>query len=428
MIDLCLINCKLSPESDLCCIGVENGQIASLKKTHIPAEKTIDVRGKIVLPGLIDTHVHFRDPGLTYKEDFKTGSQAAANGGFTTVLDMPNTIPPTNTAKEFQEKLKIASQKSVVDFGLHAGVGDLKEIEKIAPLHPASFKVFMDLLDNGVLQDIFQKIALLPGKNIISLHPEDRDIVNHCTSRLKSEGRMEPEDYAWARPALAEELAVSQALVLANHYQLPVHLCHISSKKSLQLANMSKSLGCTVSSEITPHHLFLDSSCFLKWRNLTKTNPPLRSKSEKISVSELDQVDIIGTDHAPHTLEEKEKNVWESSPGIPNLETTLKVLITHYNKGNISFESIKRVLCENPARIFNMRKKGFLKEGMDADIVIVDLKKTGRITCEDFYSKARYTPFEGFKYVGAPVMTLCRGITVMEDNQIFPNPGRHIYS
>ena len=180
MIDLCIKNCKISAETDLCSINIEQGKIIDITKIPLKAEKTIDAKGNLVLPGLIDVHVHFRDPGLTYKEDFKSGSEAAANGGFTTVLDMPNTIPPTNTVKNFQEKLKIASKKSIIDFGLHAGVSDLKEIEKIAALKPASFKIFMDTVDGGFLNEAF--------KTISELHKvENTDINNQNNENLKNQ-------------------------------------------------------------------------------------------------------------------------------------------------------------------------------------------------------------------------------------------------
>ena len=147
MLDLCLLNCKLIPGNIKCSIGIENGKIISIKKLPSPADQNIDLGGKLVLPGLIDAHVHLRDPGLTYKENFSTGTAAAAAGGFTTVLDMPNTKPPTNTPRTFQEKLKIAKKKSLVDFGLHAGVDNLEHVRHLAELRPASFKIFMDIVD-----------------------------------------------------------------------------------------------------------------------------------------------------------------------------------------------------------------------------------------------------------------------------------------
>ncbi|MDO8870865.1 MAG: dihydroorotase [Methanobacteriaceae archaeon] len=442
MIDLCIQNCKISSERNLCSISINQGKIVDIGKTPSKAEKTIDAKENLVLPGLIDVHVHFRDPGLTYKEDFKSGSHAAANGGFTTILDMPNTVPPTNTAKNFQNKLEIASKKSIVDFGLHAGVSDLKEIEKIAPLSPASFKIFMDTVDGGFLKESFKTISELSieenndiniqnnsnlAKPVITLHAENKDIVNQCTEQLKSKEQNIPSDYTLARPSVAEEVAVAQAIALTYHYQTKTHFCHVSTQKSLDMINSSKSFLNNISAEITPQHLFLDSSAFKKFGNLSKTNPPLRKYSEKVSWENLSKIDLIGTDHAPHSIEEKKKGVWDSSPGIPNLEVVLKLLLSKYHEQKISLDSIKRLLCENPAKIFNLKNKGFIKIGMDADIVIIDLKREGIINSEEFYSKGHYTPFEGMKYHGAPIMTICRGNLVMENNDVYQNQGIPAY-
>ncbi len=438
MIDLCIKNCKILPEQGSCSINIDQGKIIDITKTPLKAEKTINANYNVVLPGLIDVHVHFRDPGLTYKEDFKTGSQAAANGGFTTIMDMPNTVPPTNTAKDFQYKMEIASKKSIIDFGLHAGVENLKEVKKIARLKPASFKLFMDTIDGGFMQEAFKTISNVSTENefdedegplrpLITLHAENKDLVTHCTEQIKLKGENIPRDYAKARPSLAEEVAVAQALALAHHFNTKIHFCHISTQKSLEIINNAKNFMKHVSLEITPQHLFLDDSAFEKYGNLAKTNPPLRKYSEKISLQNLNQIDLIGTDHAPHTLEEKEKDIWEASPGIPNLEIVLKLLLTQYNKKRMSLNSIKRLLCENPSKIFNLKNKGFIARGMDADLVIIDLKEEGFINSDEFYSKAHYTPFEGMEYQGAPITTICQGNIVMDQGQVYENQGHHIY-
>lgn len=427
MIDLCLTNCRLVPENKERSIGINEGKIVSITKIPPESEKVIDIKGKPVLPGLIDSHVHFRDPGLIYKEDFRSGSEAAVAGGFTTVMDMPNTKPPTNTSKAFLEKLDIARKKSIVDFGLHAGVDNLEEIKKIAELKPASFKIFMDLVDNSFLMEVFEEISKLPQKYVISIHAEDENLTNYFTEMEKNEMYENPNIYAKARPPVSEIVAVSTAIALSRFYGQKIHICHVSTKKSLEILNMAKNDGNKVTSEITPHHLLLNDSYFDEWGNFVKTNPPLRDNDNKLDISYLKEIDVIGTDHAPHALKEKEKNVWEAPPGIPNLETTLPLLLTKVNENKMSFKDIKRLLCENPAKIFNLKNKGKIAEGMDADFVVVDMKKEYVINPDDFKTKAKYSPFEGFKVRGMPIMTIIRGKVVMENEEVFENKGKFVY-
>jgi dihydroorotase len=426
MLDLCITNCKLEIGAEEVCLGIKDEKIVSIKKLPSSANETIDVAGKLVLPGLIDAHVHFRDPGLTIKEDFSTGSAAAATGGFTTVMDMPNTIPPTNTPQNFRDKMGIASRKSLVDFGLHAGVADLSNIGELTKLRPVSFKIFMDLVDHDFLMEAFSKINEVSGDHLISLHAEDPQVVNQCTPRMKMKGSS-PELYAEARPPQAEIEAVASAIALAKKFNQRIHFCHVSTRKSLKLISEAKKAGLKITSEITPHHLFLDSGYLKTYGNLAKTNPPLRDNDNRLQVKDLCDIDIIGTDHAPHTLDEKKKDVWNAPPGIPGLETILPLLLTQLNQGKIALGDIKRLLCETPAKIFNIPNKGFIAKGMDADMVVVDLKKEGIIDPVNFESKAKYSPFEGFNVKGMPVMTMLRGQKVMEEGHIMENQGKFIY-
>ena len=363
--DFWLKDCKIVPENREISIGIEDGKIVSLKKIAPRRAEIMDMKGSVILPGLIDTHVHFRDPGLTYKEDFRTGTIAAAVGGFTTVLDMPNTIPPTTTPGAFQVKLKIAGKKSLVDFGFHAGVDKLANIKKINMLKPASFKIYMDLIEENFLREIFSTISKISGnKPLISLHCEDKGIVTNNTNKLRAKKNSRPEIYANARPPLAETTAITRVLKIANEFSLNIHICHVSTKKSLELINNAKKQDIKVSAELTPHHLLLNSNYLKICGNFAKTNPPLRDDDNRIGMNELSSIDTIGTDHAPHTVPEKQKNVWTAPPGIPNLETTLSLLLTEINRRNMTFTDLKRLLCENPATIFHLENKGFIKKGM----------------------------------------------------------------
>lgn len=424
MADLWLENCKIAPDTREKAIGIEEGKIIAIKKTVPSPEKSYDLKGLIVLPGLIDVHAHLRDPGFTYKEDFSTGTRAAAAGGFTTILDMPNTNPPTNTVKAFKQKLEIAYKKSIIDFGFHAGVGKLPDIKPLSRLKPASFKIYMDLVTDDLLEDYFKEIS--EQTNIpISLHAEDMAIVEKCTQKEKQESN-QTEAYARARPPEAETIALEKAISLALKFGLDLHICHLSTRKSLEIIQQAKRRGCRLTCEITPHHLFLDSSYLRKYGNLAKTNPPLRKRRDKLFLNDLNLIDMMGTDHAPHALLEKKKSVWEAPPGIPNLETCLTLLLTQINKGKLSFNQVKRVMCENPAKRFRLKGKGFIKEGMDADLVIVDLKREGQIDPQEFHSKAKYSPFKGFKTKGMPIMTMVRGKVVMKEGILRENKGQWI--
>jgi dihydroorotase len=421
MIDVCIKNCKLSPKSENICINIDYGKIKSISKIPKKAEKTINAENKLVLPGLIDAHVHFRDPGLTQKETFKTGSQSAANGGFTTIIDMPNTLPKTNTYSNFKEKLKIASNKSIVDYGLHAGTENIKEIPKIDTLNPISYKIFMDLNTDNELDEIFKTISQKTDKPI-TLHPENKVIVEKETQNQKNQNKTDAISYADARPPQAEIESTKQAISLSQKYDTQIHLCHISTPKTLKLVEETKNSKITC--EITPHHLLLTTDAFKKYGTYAKTNPPLRHPNENLNLSYLNKIDTIGTDHAPHTLEEKQKDVWNASPGIPNLETCLPLLLNEVNKGTISFDIIKEKLCTNPAKIFDLNQKGEIAPEKDADLVLIDLNKEIVVDTGNFYTKGKYTPFEGMTLKGAPILTMLRGNIIMEDNIVYENKGK----
>lgn len=411
MFDLVLKNLKLLDYPDEVYLAIEDGKIAKISKSTIEGEKEIDLKGQIVLPGLIDPHVHFRDPGLTYKEDFRTGSMAAANGGFTFVMDMPNTVPKTNTYDAFKEKQKIAESKSIVNFGLHAGYSTLDEMERILELNPMSFKVFMDLETDEDLDRIFNDISNLSKKPIVTAHCEKRDIVLESTQNLKEE--TDAIAYSYGRPAESEDESVAQAIELSKKYGVDLHICHLSTKNAMNLA-----ISNNISFEFTPHHLLYDNTAFNEFGTIIKTNPPLREKGKNITISDLNENSIIGTDHAPHSLEEKTKGVWDSSPGIPSLETVLSLLLSEVNKSNLDLRLIPKIFSENAAKRFNLSNKGFIKEGFDADLVVVDLKQEGVFDIDTFYTKAEYSPFDGLPYKGKATMTIVNGDVVMEDNEL----------
>lgn len=418
MYELVLNNLKLAGKTREYCIGIDEGKIKCISKTSLKGDEIVNFsNGEFLLPGLIDPHVHFRDPGLTYKEDFHTGSQSAANGGFTTVIDMPNTLPETNTYKNFKEKLEIGQKKSVVNFRLNSGFNDFDEMLKISTLEPVSFKLFLDGKTDSQLDEAFETLKRVneEGYNfILSCHCEDKKVVEENSEKLKNSE--DSISYSYARPVESEVESVKKAINLGEKYGLKLHICHLSSKESLKLI---RNTNIDVSYEFTPHHIFLDNSYFNIYNEICKTNPPLRSAEDSVDLECLDVDCIIGTDHAPHSIDEKNMGVWDSKPGIPNLETVLPLFLTECNNKKLSLSLIQKIMSENPARRFNLKNKGFVKEGFDADLTIVDLKKEGVFDVNKFYTKGKYTPFENWTYKGQAIMTIVNGKIVMKDNIVY---------
>ena len=414
--DLVIKNCKLVDKPGEYYIKINDGKITDISKSPIKADETIDIKDNYLMPGFIDPHIHFRDPGLTQKEDFKTGSLSAANGGFTTVIDMPNTIPKTNTYQALKEKMKIAKSKSVVNFELQAGTNNLEEMKKMMELKPISFKIFMDLESDESLEGIFKDLSSLKNSTdyngLVATHCEKKSIVESETLKLKQKEENDAIDYTYARPAQSEDESVKQAIELARRNDLRLHICHLSSSKSLSIAKDARKT-MAVSWEFTPHHLLLDNTAYNVYGTFIKTNPPLRPKNESVRLSDLDDASIIGTDHAPHTLEDKSKGTWDSSPGIPNLETVVPLMLTEVNKGTVDLKIIPKIFSENASKVYGLESKGKIAIGKDADFTVIDLKQEGTFDIDTFKTKAKYSPFDGWSYVGMPVMTIVNGEIVM---------------
>ncbi|MDR2623764.1 MAG: dihydroorotase family protein [Methanobrevibacter sp.] len=445
--DLVLKNCRLIDEVNPCFIGIEDGKIKTISKSPIVGERIIDIKYNILSSGFIDPHVHFRDPGFPEKETFKTGSMAAANGGFTMVFDMPNTDPKTDTYKSFKDKIKIGENKSLVDFGLHSGINGLDEIRKIVEFKPISFKMFMDLGLDHEIEENFKNLSIL-NKEMnddyrLSLHCENKEIIEK-NSALFRQKEVSAIDYSHIRDTSSELSSINQGLRLSEKYGVPIHICHLSTKAGLrsvmdfkkkknivfQTSKNKKSFKRKdlVSTEVTPHHLLLTNESFNIYGTVTKTNPPLRPLDENLIVDRLKDIDVVGTDHAPHTLDDKNKGVWDSLSGIPGLETVVPLLITQVNKGNLNLKTVLERLSSNPARVFNLKTKGKMAIGYDADFTVLDIKKEGKLNIDKFYTKAEYSPFEGVEYKGTAVMTILRGEVIMDDGEVYNTQGRYINS
>lgn len=418
-----------------CGITIESGKIHRIaSETSLPnASETVDIKGQIALPGLIDVHVHLRDLDLSFKEDFHTGTCAAAAGGFTTVLDMPNTKPPTNSLLRLKEKIARASGRILVNVGFYSDFPkSLGEFNSIKASGAVAFKVNLfcpttelDVDDDNVLRSAFKAVA--KAKSLVSVHAEDHSLVTELESKFQAARDTSSVAYLKAHPSEAEIRAIERVLKLTKDSHVRVHFAHVSTFKGLKLILKAKQAGLPVTCEVTPHHLFLTKEDFCRLRGIALMAPPLRTRLDAfrlVSALKTGQVDLVASDHAPHCLDEKmRENIWEVAPGIPGLETTLPLLLTQFNRGRISLRRVVEVLSEKPGKVFGFKTKGCLKTGYDADLTIVDLKKKFTIDSSKFYSKAKYSPFDGWEVIGKPVQTWVQGKLIMDDGAIVGDSG-----
>src|SRR5438093_3795446 len=406
-------------------ILVERGRIQKIARRIIErADEEILARRLIVLPGLIDGHVHLRDMKLSYKEDFTTGTAAAAAGGFTSVIDMPNSLPPTDSAERLRERAERASGKILVNVGFHsAALNDYDEVRGMKTAGAFSMKLYLpspiaplDIDDDKVVVQVLN--AAKQASLLLTVHAED------MTKLPRTEKITTFAELVRLRRGNAETSAVRRILRLQRPIGCRVHFCHVSLPSSLSA--ISDRASSRLSSEITPHYILLDE-------NHVKTPgwkawivPPLRSGKDRRNLFRAMKMGIptiMATDHAPHTVKEKAQPPRESSPGIPGLETALPLMLTMVNKGKLSLGRLVSLLSTNPAKVFDLRSKGRLENGADGDLVLVDLKRRGTIDPARFFSKAHYSPFDGWKTQGAVHTTIVNGLVVYREGEIIGRPG-----
>ncbi|MHA1711554.1 MAG: dihydroorotase [Candidatus Freyarchaeota archaeon] len=401
-------------------IAVRSGKIVKLFRGSCTetAERVINAENRVVLPGLIDVHVHLRDLEQSYKEDYHTGTCAAAAGGITTVLDMPNTRPKTDSAEVLKFKKKLAQGKAMVNVGFFSLFPSrIDEIPKIIEEGAVAFKVYPQDPESwltGSLPDRLKSASKF-GKPV-AVHPEEKVKDEYNTI----------QQFLQVHSINIEFSAVIRYTLAAERAQCHLHLCHITSKRTVEYIRTLKASYPRVSCEVTPHHLLLTRKHIEEKGALLKVLPPLRENEDLESLwLALNQgiIDVIASDHAPHQKSEKEKSISDASPGFPGLETTLSLMLTQVNAGRISLKRLVEVLSENPAKIFKIKSKGKIEEGYDADLTIIDLKAKGKINPDSFYSKAKYSPFEGWTVKGKPITTIVNGVVVMEHGEIIAPKG-----
>lgn len=417
-----LVGDELTPAHIL----LEDGIIKSISKlrpTSTPDSK-IDARGLIALPGLIDAHVHLRDLEFSYKETFETGTRAAAAGGYTTVFDMPNSRPPTVNATNLVDKMSKAKGRLFSNVAFQGAlVEEANEVRKMAEQGAIAFKLYLNkalvTFDSSSQTDLTN--ALLAAKQveaIVTVHAEDGDSIRKSQQQSLARGKLSIRDFLKAHAPGTEVIAVRKILGLGRKLGLHLHICHITVPEAVELVRMTPNATC----EASAHHLLLNQTVFRKQKTLAICVPPIRSEVNRSGLWRLfakGQVDILASDHAPHTLEEKTReNAWEAASGVPGLETSLPVLFTQVSKGKLSLQRLVEATATLPAKFFHLPRKGKLKEGYDADIVLVDPKAKTRIEPETFQSKAKYSPFKGYRCVGTAAYTIVSGVLIAERGRI----------
>jgi dihydroorotase len=436
-VDLVLNNTKAYINKKIveCSLAIENGKIYKIgKETNMPkADKRIDLKKLIVLPGLIDVHVHLRDERKAYKEDFYTGTAAAAAGGITTVLDMPNNDPVTMNTETLRRRMEIAKEKILVNVGFYSEFPKrTSEIPPIIKEGAVAFKLFMmeqvgglNIDDNKALSEAFKIVK--KSKALVAVHAEDKDAIKRAEEKFKWLNCNDIEAFLKTHSEIAEWKAVNRLLNIIKQTHTPMHFCHISTKKGLEAIIKGKKLGLPISCEATPHHMFLSVKDLRDIGALTLTLPPVREKKHVSAIWEGVKngwIDILASDHAPHAIREKEaKEIWNVKVGIPGLETTLPLLLTEVNRKRLSISNVVKLMAENPVRIFKLKGRGYLEKGNMADLTVIDLKRKYKIEASKFQSKAKYSPFDGWEVKGKPVKTFVKGQLVMDEDEIVARAG-----
>ena len=427
-------------------ILVDKGKIVSVSsQSSVHADEEIDASGLYVLPGLIDTHVHFRDPGMIQKEDFLTGTRSAAKGGVTTIFDMPTTQPVVTSRQKFIEKVQLVQPRALVDFALYAGAGvdNLSELAGLVEVGAIAFKTYMVappsqrtheyagtfVTDAASLYRVMAQVRET-GK-VLCIHAEHDNTISFLTEQLQLQGRHDASAHSDSRPQFTEALAVSEALTISEALHVRLHLLHISTRQAVALIRFWKQNGSIATAETCPHYLLLTRDALKKHGPNAKFNPPPRDKSDNEALWQGvadGTIDMIVSDHAPHSKKEKDdgrEDIWKAPPGTPGVETRLPLLLTEVANKRLTIEDVVRLCSTKPAKIFGLHPmKGEIAEGSDADFALVDPRREWTLKADELETKAKETfLFDGWKVKGQCVATYLRGKLIMKDGHIVGTPG-----
>ena len=402
-------------------ILIKNGKIEKIEsELNIECDNIIDAHNLYIIPGAIDPQVHFREPGLTHKEDIASGSRAAVAGGVTTFFEMPNTNPATITSELLSQKFDIASKTSVANYSFFLGATP-DNFSEIANMRDnCGLKIFMgsstgDLLvdSDAALDEIFKQC-----NKVIAIHSEDEAILQ----KIAKEGIGENfTDHPKARPVEAAVTSTVKAIKLALKYKKRLHILHLSTAEEVEIIRKHKHTNL-ITAETTPQHLLLSAPSIYEEKGaFAQMNPPIRGQrhQDELWRGLLDgTIECIATDHAPHTLEEKKLPYGKSPAGMPGVQTSLPLMLNEVSNKKITIEQVVEWMCENPAKVYNIKNKGFLKTGYDADITILDMNLEKIISSSEMESKCGWTVFDGQKIKGAPIITIVNGNIVYKNGKI----------
>ena len=402
-------------------IGVTDGRIATIGNlAHASAGQALDCRGLHILPGVVDSQVHFREPGLEHKEDLETGSRAAVLGGVTAVFEMPNTKPLTTSAEALADKVRRASGRMHCDFAFWVGgtrenASDVAELERLQGA--AGIKVFMGSSTGELLVEDDEGVfsILKNTRRRSAFHSEDEyRLRERLDLRVKGDASSHP---VW-RDEVAALRSTERLVAIARRARARIHILHISTAEEISFLEAHRDVA---SCEATPHHLTLSADDYARLGTLIQMNPPVREARHRDGIwrgIEQGVVDVLGSDHAPHTLEEKGKTYPESPSGMTGVQTLVPIMLDHVNAGRLSLERFVDLTSHGPNRLFGMARKGRIAAGYDADFTVVDLKRRETIRNGQAGSRAGWTPYDGKTVTGWPVGTIVRGRQVMWEGEI----------
>ena len=407
-------------------IGICNGRIAEIGFIESKkAKKVFSAKNLYVLPGLMDCQVHFREPGMEHKENFETGSKSALLGGITGVFEMPNTFPPTTTAEALEDKKQRAAHRFYCDYAFFAGASpdNTQQLHKLEN-HPGccGVKVFMGSSTGNLLLDKEEDLEIIVknGKRRMAVHCEDEA---RLLQRKKFIQKNQPLSHAVWRDENTAFIATQKLVRLAQKHQRPVHVLHVTTQEEIEFLSQNKN---TASVEVTPQHLTLFSpDCYEQLGSLAQMNPPIRNKRHYQALWKGLQngvIDIIGSDHAPHTTDEKNKPYPESPSGMPGVQTLLPLLLNHASQERLNLKKIVQLLALNPSRLFKIKDRGKIQKNFLAHFTLVDLKKQQKITKEWLAYKCGWSPFENMNICGWPTTVILHGQISMQDGEILTKP------